>query len=63
VNYDGVKIIIPIRVRPWWARLLRLPDLFRAHYDILRRYNGRVASAKAAYRLSKQLMRIRSRAR
>jgi hypothetical protein len=49
--------VIHLQRRSWFGRLLRVPAVFRMHYDILRRHNSFAVSAIAALRSSLLLLR------
>ena len=43
--------------RSWFARLAAVPKLAAYHYQIIRRYNGRLVSAHTAISLALQILR------
>ena len=50
-------IRVTLKRRNVWQRFIQAPKLFRSHYEILRRHNGRAISAMVAVQLALNIMR------
>jgi len=49
--------VIQLQRRSWFGRFLRVPAMFKLHYNILRAHNSIVVSATTALRLSLILLK------